>query len=307
MADRKKGHPILPRDANIPTGTADLQRSASADFARRLRRVQRGWISLLDDIPVSVVVNARYNFDINQVLLSRLLDAGSALIDDELLEGGEFAPWFFEQYVAPAYARGTAQEFANLASQAPEYLARKGTAQELLVSPPYQRRLVLLRAREFEEMKGLSGGVKADMSRVLTDGVARGLNPRDIAKNLSAQTSIDIRRARRIARTEITTALKRARMDEADDAEEDLGLKSLQMHVSSFGPTSRKTHMRRHGGLFTTDQQRDWYSVDANAIDCQCSTITVLVGPDGKPLVPEIVERAKQTARVMIRKRNIKL
>ncbi|MDX7019109.1 phage head morphogenesis protein, partial [Klebsiella aerogenes] len=79
-------------------------------------------------------------------------------------------------------------------------------------------RMALVRARVFEEMKGLSGQVKADMARILTDGIARGLNPREVAINLTNQAGIETRRANRIARTEIPSALRRARLDEADEA-----------------------------------------------------------------------------------------
>ena len=51
--------------------------------------------------------------------------------------------------------------------------------------------MALVRARVFEEMKGLSGQVKADMARILTDGIARGLNPREVAKNLTNQAGIE--------------------------------------------------------------------------------------------------------------------
>ncbi len=57
-------------------------------------------------------------------------------------------------------------------------------------------------------MKGLSGQVKADMARILAEGMGRGKNPREIARDLTAQTGIEARRGHRIARTEVTTALE---------------------------------------------------------------------------------------------------
>jgi hypothetical protein len=54
------------------------------------------------------------------------------------------------------------------------------------------------------------------MARVLTDGVGRGLNPLDIARNLTTRPVE--RRANRIARTEVTTALRRAKWDEDQEA-----------------------------------------------------------------------------------------
>ena len=70
--------------------------------------------------------------------------------------------------------------------------------------------MALVHARVFEEMKGLTADVKRDMARVLTDGVGRGLNPRDIARNHRPDRHREAP-ANRIARTEVTTALRRAK------------------------------------------------------------------------------------------------
>ena len=203
-----------------------------------------------------------------------------------------------------AYQRGTAQEFANLGQQSPAYKAGRDSLQALLRSEPYQARLSLVRARQFEEMKGLSGQVKADMSRILSDGIGRGLNPRDIARNLTEQTGIEARRGHRIARTEVPMALRRARWDEQDQAQEDYGTQAKLMHMSALSPTTRLTHARRHAKLFTSEETREWYARDANAINCKCSQVSVLVDEKGEPLVPAIVDRARKNYQVMKDKGN---
>ena len=52
------------------------------------------------------------------------------------------------------------------------------------------------------------------MARVLTDGVVRGLNPLDIAPQPDRPDRYRETLANRIARTEVTTALRRAKRDE---------------------------------------------------------------------------------------------
>lgn len=84
------------------------------------------------------------------------------------------------------------------------YAAGRESLASILASDQYQQRMALVHARVFEEMKGLTADVKRDMARVLTDGVGRGLNPLDIARNLTDQTGIEKRRLNRIARTEVT-------------------------------------------------------------------------------------------------------
>lgn len=302
--------PILPANKQDPTGVDRLERGAMRDFGRRMRKIARGYAQILNRIPAEVVTNrassdaTRYTFRLDAALLMALLGEGAALVDSILLEGGERNLWFFEAYVAVAYRRGTAQEFSNLAQQSPAYLAGQQDLAAIMRSDPYRRRMALIQAREFEEMKGLAGAVQSAMSRILTDGIGRGLNPLAIARRLTDQAGIEHRRANRIARAEITTALRRARWDESDEGAERYGLRGKQMHLSALSPTTRATHAARHGLLYTTAEVRDWYSQDGNPINCKCSQVFTLVDENGKPLVPVIQQRALETKRVMRKKHN---
>jgi len=310
MATKKTRPPILPANKRDPAGVDKLERGAMREFGRRIRKIARGYAKLLDRIPAEPVANRaetktrRYTFRLDQFLLESILAAGADLVDSILLEGGQRNPWFFEAYVAVAYRRGTAQEFANLAQQSPAYLAGQISAADIMRSDPYRRRMALVQARTFEDMQGLAAGVRSAMARILTDGIGRGLNPREIARNLNDQAGIEAGRARRIARTEVPMALRRARWDESDDATERYGLRTLEMHLSALSPTTRATHAARHGNLYTTEAVREWYSRDGNSINCKCSQTAVLVDEDGKPLVPAIQQRARETKRVMKAKHN---
>lgn len=285
---------ILPGNVADPTGVDRLERGAMKEFAKRIKKASQAYIEALNRIPASLAVNKKYTFQLDQGLLTMLLGNAQALVEETLLQGGEFNLWFFDGYVRPSYQRGTAQEFANLSQQSDVYSAGQVSVNDILLSDVYQRRMVLLRARQFEEMKGLSAGIVADMSRILTNGIARGLPPREVAKSLTEQIGIERRRANRIARTEITNALRQAKMDETDQAESDYGIQSKQMHFSALSPTTRRTHAARHGKLFTTEEQRDWWAQDGNAINCKCTTITILVDKDGKPLSETAINRAKE-------------
>lgn len=284
---------ILPGKPSDPTGVDSIERKAMRDFNRRMREASKAYVAALERIPSGPAVNRRYEFRLDQVLLNALLAQLDLEIDAILLEGGANGIWLFEQYVSVAAARGVTQEFSNLAQQSPAYKSGRESAMAILRSEPHQRRMALVRARVFEEMKGLSGQVKASMARILTEGIGRGQNPRDIASQLKKQSAVESRRAHRIARTEITTALRRARWDEADDAEAIYGVKTKELHLSALSPTTRQTHAARHGKLFTREQVRDWWSRDGNSVNCKCTTTSVMVDDDGKPLVPSIIDRAK--------------
>lgn len=268
-------------------------------FAKRIKKVSQGYIQLLNRIPSEPVVNKKYQFDLDPNYLSIILRDGELMVDEVLLQGGEFNNFFFNEYVSTAYERGTAQEYANLAQQSTAYAATQQSVATILLSEPYQLRMALVRARVFEEMKGLSAQVKADMARILTDGIARGLNPREVARNLNEQSGIEIRRANRVARTEITTALRRARMDEADEASEVLNLETRQVHISALSPTTRPNHASRHGKIFTTDEQRDWWARDGNSINCKCSTVTILTDKEGRPYNDTLLNKLKEEKEAM--------
>ncbi|EPL9572146.1 phage minor head protein [Providencia rettgeri] len=282
-----------------PTAVDKLERGAMKAFARRIKKVSQGYIQLLNRIPSEPVVNKKYQFDLDPNYLSIILRDGELMVDEVLLQGGEFNNFFFNEYVSTAYERGTAQEYANLAQQSTAYAATQQSVATVLLSEPYQLRMALVRARVFEEMKGLSAQVKADMARILTDGIARGLNPREVARNLNEQSGIEIRRANRVARTEITTALRRARMDEADEASEVLNLETRQVHISALSPTTRPNHASRHGKIFTTDEQRDWWARDGNSINCKCSTVTILTDKEGRPYNDTLLNKLKEEKEAM--------
>ncbi|MEW2738082.1 phage minor head protein [Providencia rettgeri] len=282
-----------------PTAVDKLERGAMKVFAKRIKKVSQGYIQLLNRIPSEPVVNKKYQFDLDPNYLSIILRDGELMVDEVILQGGEFNNFFFNEYVSTAYERGTAQEYANLAQQSTAYAATQQSVATVLLSEPYQLRMALVRARVFEEMKGLSAQVKADMARILTDGIARGLNPREVARNLNEQSGIEIRRANRVARTEITTALRRARMDEADEASEVLNLETRQVHISALSPTTRPNHASRHGKIFTTDEQRDWWAVDGNSINCKCSTVTILTDKEGRPYNDTLLNKLKEEKEAM--------
>ncbi|HGN1932018.1 MULTISPECIES: phage minor head protein [unclassified Providencia] len=282
-----------------PTAVDKLERGAMKAFAKRIKKVSQGYIQLLNRIPSEPVVNKKYQFDLDPNYLSIILRDGELMVDEVLLQGGEFNNFFFNEYVSTAYERGTAQEYANLAQQSTAYAATQQSVATVLLSEPYQLRMALVRARVFEEMKGLSAQVKADMARILTDGIARGLNPREVARNLNEQSGIEIRRANRVARTEITTALRRARMDESDEASEVLNLETRQVHISALSPTTRPNHASRHGKIFTTDEQRDWWAIDGNSINCKCSTVTILTDKEGRPYNDTLLNKLKEEKEAM--------
>lgn len=284
--------PIYPNNDADPTAQARREAAAATALRRKVREAARLYRALLNRLEFrAITTNATtYEFRTLPAMLENMLAETDRLVDALFLADR----WFFDSYIAPAYVQGTNQAMANLASQSAAYRATRPTLQALLMSEPYQRRLGLLRAREFELMKGFTAETRANLAGALTRGLATGLGPKVIARDIAKATGVDERRADRIARTEVNNALTNARMDEALQADQDLGLRSRVMHVSAFSPTTRPDHAGRHGKLFTVAAQKEWWSQDGNRINCRCSVVEVTVDEKGEPLSPGFVEKARK-------------
>lgn len=296
------GSPILPRSLDDPTNTDKRERKFMKDFDRRVNAIGKEVIRILNEQHYTVVtlnaleVNAStYQFQLDQAILSGINAEIERICNLILLEGGAQDLWFMRAYVEPAYQQGTGMTVANLTVQSEAYALTKPSLDAVLFSEPYRRRIGLLRAREFELMQGFSQQMKSDLAQTLTRGMIAGQNPRDIAKDIQARTGVNRSRAERIARTEVTNSFRQARMDEAQQAQVDLGIKTKVMHLSALSPTTRPDHRARHAKLYTVQEERDWYANTPGAsINCRCSITEILVGSDGHPLSPSIIERAKR-------------
>ncbi len=288
--------PILPTNHGDPMGTAAKVKQANAEFKRRVRKCRDAYLALLDRIEFrSYQTNAiRYEFNVLPSILANMLDETATLVD-RIIGSDSLRNWFTQEYVVPSYDKGAAAAWRNLGVQSTEYQALRPSLESLLFSEPYQNRLGLIRAREFELMKGLSSDIKQGLSQQLTAGLAQGIGPLEIAKNITAQTGIEERRAERIARTEINQALRTARMDETTDAQQRLGINVRVLHISALSPTTRASHAARSGNIYTVEQERDWYADGANAINCKCTTSEVIVDDAGKPLSPGLIARLEKS------------
>lgn len=283
-----------------PTAQDSREKKAILDFESRLKRIKRYALGLLKSHPAqTILINAEkftqrtYTFNLTDMQVDDIVADMQAMIDEILMQGGKESLWFLTQYVQPAYQQGTGMAQVNLATQSTQYAMARPDLQAVLLTPEYIRRVGNVRSRVFEDMQGFSASVKADLSRILSRGMIEGLNPLDIARQIEEQTGTDIKRARRIARTEITTALRRARLDEAESAQVQLGILTKIMHLSALSATTRPSHAARHAHLYTIEQVRIWMATVPNMINCKCSFIEVLVDEEGKPLTPKIIAKAE--------------
>lgn len=231
------------------------------------------------DIRLYQVNAGKFIYDMSAQELADLLETVQGILDDYLLDGGEQNLWAMDYVVAEAQ-RGTLEAFNNLSQQSQVY-ASQTTLQQLLSSPGYLNQISAARLTTFSDWKVISDTARGDLTNIITDAVARGVNPRETASVISKRLDVSMSKAKNIAQTEQVGALREAQWNETDWASERLGLNTGLLHLSALKPTTRTTHAFWHGKVRTVQEVRDWYAVDGNKYHCYCGQIPVLLNDDG--------------------------
>lgn len=226
-------------------------------------------------------VNAgKFIYDMSDQELAELLKAVQGILDDYLLDGGEQNLWAMDYVVAEAQ-RGTLEAFNNLSQQSQVY-ASQTTLQQLLSSPGHLNQVAAARLTTFSDWKVISDTARGDLTSIITDAVARGVNPRETASVISKRLDVSMSKAKTIAQTEQVGALRQAQWNETDWAADRLGLNTAILWISALKPTTRATHGARHGKTYTTDEVAEFYSKDGNSYNCYCANIPCLLDDEGK-------------------------
>jgi SPP1 gp7 family putative phage head morphogenesis protein len=176
--------------------------------------------------------------------------------------------------------RGTLEAFNNLSQQSQVY-ASQTTLQQLLSSPGHLNQVAAARLTTFSDWKVISDTAHGDLTNIITDAVARGVNPRETASVISKRLDVSMSKAKTIAQTEQVGALRQAQWNETDWAADRLGLNTGLLWLSALKPTTRTWHASRHGKVYTTEEVRDFYAENGNRYNCYCSQIPVLLNDDG--------------------------
>jgi len=312
----KVGTPVVPRSKVDPTRSAKqvtamfrdieerylgIKRALKALFDQRLTGRERevnshSWHFLChvngDDQRLYQVNAGKFIYDMTPQELAELLEAVQGILDDYLLGGGENNQWAMD-YVAAEARRGTLEAFNNLSQQSQVY-ASQTTLQQLLSSPGYQNQIASARLTTFSDWKAISDAARADLTGIITDAVARGVNPREAASVISKRLDVSMSRAKNIAQTEQVGSLRQAQWNETDWAADRLGLNTGLLWLSALKPTTRSWHASRHGRVYTTEEVRDFYAENGNRYNCYCSQIPVLLNDDGSIFNEGLADKLKK-------------
>ncbi|STU44431.1 phage head morphogenesis protein, SPP1 gp7 family [Klebsiella pneumoniae] len=107
----------------------------------------------------------------------------------------------------------TLEAFNNLSQQSQVY-ASQTTLQQLLNSPGYLNQIAAAGLTTFSDWKVISDTARGDLTNIITDAVARGVNPRETASVISKRLDVSMSKAKTIAQTEQVGALRQAQWNE---------------------------------------------------------------------------------------------
>lgn len=225
-----------------PTRTTGLRRAFVAAMRRRLiaLRAEVWAVVVTADAlglraPVGFTWNAtpnpaewRFYSDPDKIAafqrwLTEALEKGLLYVDPDAQE-----PWLSE-FVRSAHKEGSVRGFLDAHPELalnPLYAAgrRDQFLSQAFAQPESMRKVRLLYTRAFEQLKGVTYDMAAQMSGILADGLVAGNSPQEIGRKLAKQIAgITARRAERIARTEIIRAHAEGQLD----AFEELGIEKV--------------------------------------------------------------------------------
>ncbi|MDR5859413.1 phage minor head protein [Halomonas eurihalina] len=292
------GQPIVPRSTNSPAQTTRQLKAARRSIRESLRVVRDGVIERIQHDMRMMLGNRsdRYRYLLDQGQLDAINDYIAGLIAQEVMRGNQGDPIIVQQSVT-AYEAATAAAVTNITTQSEQAFRN---VEQTLMSEPYRRRIGYVRSRVFEEMQGFTDQTRTDLARVLSEGMARGESPTEIAGRIRDRVGAAMSRAEKIARTEINTGHRRAIWDQDEQANAD-GINTRLLHSSALiAGRTRETHARRHGRVYTRQEVEDWYSRDGNGINCLCTQTSVLVDANGRPLssrLPKKMQKRGQSFR----------
>ena len=234
-----------------PTGTIGIQRSYIADMNRRWKKVARAIQELLvthdamrlspvkspfPGLPVaaSLATNQTpfvfrrdvagktedFNLWLNQKMDEDVLEIGGRAVDGRITRNSKWQ----DQYVRSSYGRGLGHAQRAMKQQGIPFDSR--AAADLFNAPIHRDTLALMYTRQFSDLQGITQATSTQISRVLTEGLATGKGPRDIARTMrTAISTIGVNRSRTLARTEIIRVHAESTLNRYEDA----GMKEVKV------------------------------------------------------------------------------
>lgn len=200
------------------------------------------------------------------------------------------ADWYWEAELERPYRQGSLSEIREVNLEIQDAIVRgvlidgmaprKLEPQSYVTSQRYRETLNMAVINNFGTFQNLSETTTHQVMQRINSGVQAGLTKNEISVEISGRFDVSRSSAQRIAHTEVNKIYNDARMQSLQVAADQTGLEPMVEHISALIPTTRQSHARRHGNLYTIEEQVRWWDTSPNRINCYCSTRSRLVDPE---------------------------
>lgn len=275
-----------------PTRTTLIRRRFMTAMRKRFRALRAELIQFVSSIdalaldertPLVIMAQPReFAFHTDAAKLTAFNDWFRQQVDAKILSPSPGIradqPWT-SQFVESAYRRGQLNAFLAARQLDLELSVEEGLIGDQSIedfmrtgfgAPETMSKVQLLATRSFEQLKGVTSAMGADMNRIMAQAIADGLGAEETARRLTGSLdSLTRSRAMALARTEIIHAHAEGQLDSF----ERLGIKELGLKAE--WSTAGDDHVcplcqPREGKVYTIAQARGLIPLHPN---CRCSWI----------------------------------
>lgn len=178
-------------------------------------------------------------------------------------------------YIESAYQKGLASAASKLEGMGVS--VSTNWINNAWFRPIHADSLGLIFTRVFSDLRGITEAMDAQISRVLTQGLAEGRSSDSIARDLASRVdSIGKTRARMLARTEVVNAVSESTLNSYEEAEIEGVLLEAEFSTSGDEAVCEKCEALAKAGPYTLAQARGLIPAHPN---CRCAWIPIVSNP----------------------------
>lgn len=271
---------------NDPSLTLTLRNRMSSDFSRRHREISASQKSkIVDDLffdaqvvsaANSSTVTNQYSYPSSPAKITEFMTYIQSMVDAKIFEriiifDNVTSPYqlWANTYIQTAYKRGLERSRSDLSRMGfANFLPEASVAATTYLSMPVHiDSLQSLYIRSFESLKGITAEMSAQISNVLTRGIAEGRAPLELARAISNRIDkIGITRSKRLARTEIVRAYNIASINNYELLNEQIEEDLKCQYWTALDERVRSRHRFRHGRIISFQEARELISEP----NCRC-------------------------------------
>lgn len=212
-----------------PSKTTTLRQAFMRSMARRILALKRGirkW--LVEEDELGLVPRKPFKLSIHKKTFQFTSSPDKILafrqwfqrqVDEGILEVDQREQPWSNEYVNSAYRKGLVHSYLEgkrgFLTDARAYSAtEREFLREAFASPETTSKIQMIYTRTYNNLKGFSDEMSTQTSRILADGLAKGLHPEQIAEDMFFSIDgLSQKRAMVIARTEVIHAHAEGQLD----------------------------------------------------------------------------------------------